>query len=92
MSKPIRFLTCFWREESGAAGPCPISLGSAHYEQKADQLTFLPDGNGDFTRGMGMLVGKEDIVSFTGGQEIFLSIEGGRQRFFFPGFHNCRAL
>ncbi len=30
-------------------------------EQKADQLTFLPDGNGDFTRGMGMLVGKEDL-------------------------------
>ena len=30
-------------------------------EQKADKLTFLPDGNGDFTRGMGMLVGKEDL-------------------------------
>ncbi len=29
-------------------------------EQKADKLTFLPDGNGDFTRGMGMPVGKED--------------------------------
>jgi peroxiredoxin len=24
-------------------------------EQKADRITFLPDGNGDFTRGMGML-------------------------------------
>ena len=30
-------------------------------EQKADELAFLPDGNGDFTRGMGMLVGKEDL-------------------------------
>jgi glutaredoxin-like protein len=24
-------------------------------------VTFLPDGNGDFTRGMGMLVSKEDL-------------------------------
>ena len=24
-------------------------------------MTFLPDGNGEFTRGMGMLVGKEDL-------------------------------
>ncbi|MDJ0739178.1 MAG: glutathione peroxidase [Gammaproteobacteria bacterium] len=30
-------------------------------EQKADNITFLPDGNGDFTRGMGMLVGKHDL-------------------------------
>jgi glutaredoxin-like protein len=30
-------------------------------EQKADNITFLPDGNGDFSRGMGMLVGKEDL-------------------------------
>jgi glutaredoxin-like protein len=29
--------------------------------QKADQITFLPDGNGDFTEGMGLLVGKEDL-------------------------------
>ena len=29
--------------------------------QKADKITFLPDGNGDFTEGMGMLVGKEDL-------------------------------
>ncbi|MEX0976612.1 MAG: glutathione peroxidase [Woeseia sp.] len=29
--------------------------------QKADQITFLPDGNGDFTAGMGLLVGKEDL-------------------------------
>ena len=30
-------------------------------EQKADRITFLPDGNGDFTRGMNMLVSKEDL-------------------------------
>lgn len=29
--------------------------------QGADALTFLPDGNGDFTAGMGMLVDKEDL-------------------------------
>ena len=30
-------------------------------EQKAHNITFLPDGNGDFSRGMGMLVGKQDL-------------------------------
>jgi glutaredoxin-like protein len=30
-------------------------------EQKAWNLSFLPDGNGDFARGMGMLVPKEDL-------------------------------
>lgn len=30
-------------------------------EQKADRITFLPDGNGEFTDKMGMLVGKEDL-------------------------------
>ena len=30
-------------------------------EQKAFNVTFLPDGNGDFTRGMGMLVQKSDL-------------------------------
>ncbi|WP_316366309.1 peroxiredoxin [Candidatus Thiodiazotropha sp. CDECU1] len=30
-------------------------------EQQADRITFLPDGNGDFTRGMGMLVSKEEL-------------------------------
>ena len=29
--------------------------------QKADNITFMPDGNGDFSRGMGMLVPKQDI-------------------------------
>jgi glutaredoxin-like protein len=30
-------------------------------EQKAFNVSFLPDGNGDFTRGMGMLVAKNDL-------------------------------
>jgi glutaredoxin-like protein len=29
--------------------------------QNADRVTFLPDGNGDFTDGMGLLVDKEDL-------------------------------
>ena len=29
--------------------------------QNADRVTFLPDGNGEFTDGMGLLVGKEDL-------------------------------
>ena len=31
-------------------------------EQKASNVTFMPDGNGDFSRGMGMLVPKNDLV------------------------------
>ena len=30
-------------------------------EQNAMDLTFIPDGNGDFSRGMGMLVPKDDL-------------------------------
>ncbi|MDX1698601.1 MAG: peroxiredoxin, partial [Thiohalobacterales bacterium] len=30
-------------------------------EQKADNINFLPDGNGDFSRGMDMLVAKNDL-------------------------------
>lgn len=30
-------------------------------EQQAHDITFLPDGNGDFSRAMGMLVPKEDL-------------------------------
>ncbi len=30
-------------------------------EQNAERITFLPDGNGEFTDKMGMLVGKEDL-------------------------------
>ncbi len=30
-------------------------------DQQADSITFIPDGNGDFTRGMGMLIEKNDL-------------------------------
>ncbi len=30
-------------------------------DQKADSITFLPDGNGEFTEAMGMLVDKHDL-------------------------------
>jgi glutaredoxin-like protein len=30
-------------------------------DQEADKITFMPDGNGDFTAGMGMLVDKNDL-------------------------------
>jgi len=30
-------------------------------DQKADNVTFIPDGNGEFTESMGMLVGKNDL-------------------------------
>jgi glutaredoxin-like protein len=29
--------------------------------QRAEEIRFLPDGNGDFTRGMGLLVDKDDL-------------------------------
>jgi len=31
------------------------------HEQHADRIRFIPDGNGDFSRGMGMLVEKQDL-------------------------------
>lgn len=30
-------------------------------DQQAENITFIPDGNGEFSQGMGMLVGKEDL-------------------------------
>lgn len=30
-------------------------------DQESDNVTLIPDGNGDFTRGMGMLVDKQDL-------------------------------
>ncbi|UJF19228.1 glutathione peroxidase [Vibrio sp. SS-MA-C1-2] len=30
-------------------------------DQEAENITFIPDGNGDFTKGMGMLVNKSDL-------------------------------
>ena len=30
-------------------------------DQRAENITFIPDGNGEFTEGMGMLVDKNDL-------------------------------
>ena len=35
-------------------------------EEEADNIYMIPDGNGEFTEGMGMLVGKEDLGFLTG--------------------------
>ena len=39
----------------------PFVLQAWAQDQEADNIRFLSDGNGEFTRGMGMLVGKEDL-------------------------------
>ena len=39
----------------------PFVMNEWRREQKADNVRFLPDGNGDFSRGMGMLVAKNDL-------------------------------
>jgi len=39
----------------------PFVMNQWRSDQKAHNVTFLPDGNGDFTRGMGMLVAKNDL-------------------------------
>jgi len=39
----------------------PFVMNEWRREQKAQNVTFLPDGNGDFSRGMGMLVAKNDL-------------------------------
>jgi glutaredoxin-like protein len=39
----------------------PFVLNEWRSEQKAHNVTFLPDGNGEFSRGMGMLVAKNDL-------------------------------
>ena len=36
-------------------------MGEWQRAQHADRVTFLPDGNGEFSAGMGLLVGKEDL-------------------------------
>jgi len=36
-------------------------MNSWAVEQNAENITFLPDGNGDFTAGMGLLVDKDDL-------------------------------
>lgn len=39
----------------------PFVMAEWQKDQKAPGITFLPDGNGEFTRGMGMLVDKSDL-------------------------------
>ena len=39
----------------------PFVMNEWRREQKAHNVTFLPDGNGDFSRGMGMLIAKNDL-------------------------------
>ena len=39
----------------------PFVMNEWRSEQQAYNVTFLPDGNGDFTRGMGMLVAKNEL-------------------------------
>ena len=36
-------------------------LAERQLSQSAERVTLMPDGNGDFTDGMGLLVGKEDL-------------------------------
>ena len=36
-------------------------MNSWKEDQEAENIRFIPDGNGEFTDGMGMLVGKEDL-------------------------------
>jgi len=39
----------------------PFVMAEWQKDQNAPNVTFLPDGNGEFTRGMGMLVDKSDL-------------------------------
>jgi len=39
----------------------PFVMAEWQKDQNAPQITFLPDGNGEFTRQMGMLVDKSDL-------------------------------
>ena len=41
--------------------PAPPPMHEWAKDQGADKITFLPDGNADFTRGMGMLTSKNDL-------------------------------
>ena len=36
-------------------------------DQGADRITFVPDGNGEFSKGMGMLVDKDDLGGYAHG-------------------------
>ena len=56
-----------WFEAHGIDDVICVSVNDAFVmdewkrAQQADRVTFLPDGNGDFTDGMGLLVGKQDL-------------------------------
>jgi peroxiredoxin len=39
----------------------PFVMSEWQKDQNAPNVRFLPDGNGEFTRGMGMLVDKSDL-------------------------------
>lgn len=39
----------------------PFVMSEWAKDQKAENITFIPDGNGEFTHGMGMLVDKSDL-------------------------------
>ncbi|WP_119393593.1 glutathione peroxidase [Salinibius halmophilus] len=39
----------------------PFVMDAWQADQNAENIFFLPDGNGEFSEGMGMLVGKEDL-------------------------------
>ena len=38
-----------------------FTMSAWQNDQRAENITFLPDGNGEFTEGMGMLVDKSDL-------------------------------
>ncbi|MFT5448156.1 MAG: peroxiredoxin [Gammaproteobacteria bacterium] len=38
-----------------------LVINEWHDNQQIENITFLPDGSGDFTHGMGMLDGREDL-------------------------------
>jgi glutaredoxin-like protein len=56
-----------WFKANGIDEVICVSVNDAfvmnewQHAQNADRLTFLPDGNGDFTEGMGQLVDKQDL-------------------------------
>ncbi len=56
-----------WFKDNGIDEVICVSVNDAFVmaewkrSQNADRVTFLPDGNGEFTDGMGLLVGKEDL-------------------------------
>lgn len=56
-----------WFKANGVDDVICVSVNDAFVmdewkrSQNADRIRFLPDGNGDFTDGMGLLVGKEDL-------------------------------